>query len=135
MLKVLADTSSLSCRFGGFAANRKRTQMKIHQVGPITGMLNLDSDDLSSFVKIEHSIGRYLTRVNAGTFLKLDIKRIGVGVVFKFHNFSGLIPMVNPAIGLAFIVFRFLNGQFASLNFDIGALFENSSLKVVCIFH
>lgn len=60
--------------------------MKIRQGSPFAGMLNFNSDDLSGFVKIEHGIGRYLTCVNTGTFLKLDIKRIGIGIIFKFHS-------------------------------------------------
>lgn len=49
-------------------------------------MLNFNADDLAGSVEVKHDIRCDFVRIGSRTILKLNVKGVGIGIIFESHG-------------------------------------------------
>ena len=70
--------------------NRQPSQDDFSDVGFCAGMVNVDSDDITQFVVIQHDPYLHLTAVDTRLARKINIERICFRVIIDFHGLKFL---------------------------------------------
>src|SRR6184192_209710 len=73
--------SDLAARLG----KREGFSLYAREIHKLAGMVNIDANNVSLSIKINHDTGRDFTHLGSGLLREVNIERVRVRVVMKLH--------------------------------------------------